>query len=143
MLTMDKMTIKDYLEELALHLTVLPKKDRDAQVSEIKDHLLQAAQEGASEHEVLMNFLPPKELAKDILAEYEGLYNFSKENGMNMTKHKPRSSKKLRIAIVSTFLVAIFVYYILPVILYSKYTEVEVIELDEQDGEITYERNDE
>lgn len=75
MLTMDK-TIKNYLKELESHLTVLPKKDRDAQVTEIKDHLLQAIQEGENEHEVLMHFLSPEELAKDILAEYQKLYTF-------------------------------------------------------------------
>ncbi|MER2049584.1 MAG: hypothetical protein ABTA23_15165 [Solibacillus sp.] len=54
---------------------IIPKKDRDLQIAEVKDHLLQTIEDNQlTETDVISKFLSPDKLSTQILKEYNELY---------------------------------------------------------------------
>lgn len=125
--------INHYLEELELVLNVLPKKDRDNQILEVRDHLLQSIQEGNTEDEVLKSFLSPQELGKEIILEYQKLYKFSNDEGNELNlKEKNNFAKKIIITFIVIILLIIFL--VLGTFLTNKNNSI-----NESDDKIEYE----
>ncbi|MFJ7404631.1 MULTISPECIES: hypothetical protein [unclassified Lysinibacillus] len=77
---------------------------------EVKDHLLQSVMDGKSEDQVLENFLPANELAKEIIAEFQHLY--SAPSAENRQPIKQKSSRKLWIAVIVLISINIFSIFV-------------------------------
>lgn len=90
-------TISEYLMLLEGLLQKLPKGDRELQIAEVKDHLLQSLlDDQKSEGEIISNFLSPEELSNRILSEYNELYG----SDSTSLPHTKQRKSKLKIALI-------------------------------------------
>ncbi|KOS67751.1 hypothetical protein AEA09_03700 [Lysinibacillus contaminans] len=108
---MDNQKINEYIKQLEIEINILPKKDRDNHIMEVKDHLLQSVNDGKSVDQALKDFLPPNELAKEIKAEFQNLYSSAPIEKSFPIKQK-KSNKRIWIilsVLVSIILLSIFV----------------------------------
>lgn len=105
---MDNSKINEYVKQLEIELDVLPKKDRDNHIIEVKDHLLQSVTDGKSVDEVLKSFLPPNELAKEIIAEFHQLYSMSSTENRHLIKQKGSKIWMILTVVVAIIIFAIF-----------------------------------
>ncbi len=85
---MTNFTVDEYIYQLEKILEVLPKKDRDNHIMEVRDHFLQSINDGSPEENVLKNFLSPEELGTQIIAEYNKLYGDSSKEKSQFKQKK-------------------------------------------------------